>query len=158
MTDTAIVGVAPGEARSPLSWSAAIAGALAATAVTFIIVALGSGIGLSFASPYGGPSLTSMTIAAAVWLVMAETMGFATGGYLAGRLRSPAYDGVVGETTFRDAAQGLVVWALGVVAMAAVTGGLALFGAGAGAHIAAAAVSGPGATSAGESADTGPTG
>ncbi len=57
MTDTAIVGVAPGEARSPLSWSAAIAGALAATAVTFIIVALGSGIGLSFASPYGGPSV-----------------------------------------------------------------------------------------------------
>jgi len=41
-----------------------------------------------------------MTIAAAVWLVMAETMGFATGGYLAGRLRSPAYDGVVGEITF----------------------------------------------------------
>src|SRR5438132_11581849 len=106
MTDTAIVGVAPGEARSPLSWSAAIAGAFAATAVTLIIVALGSGIGLSFASPYGsGPSATSLTIAAAVWLVMAQTMGFATGGYLAGRLRSPALDGIPGETTFRDPAQ-----------------------------------------------------
>ena len=110
VANTIPVGVAPGEARSPLSWSAAIAGALAATAVTFIIVTLGSGIGLSFASPYGGPSVTSMTIAAAVWLVMAETMGFATGGYLAGRLRSPAYDGVVGEITFRDVAQGLLVW------------------------------------------------
>jgi hypothetical protein len=75
-----------------LSWSAGIAGALAATAVTFIIVALGSGIGLSFASPYGGPSvIATMTIAAAVWLVMAETMGFGTGGYLAGRLRSRAW-------------------------------------------------------------------
>jgi hypothetical protein len=105
--------------HTPLSWSAAIAGTLAAIAVTFIIVALGSGIGLSFASPYGfGPSATSLTVAAAVWLVMAQTMGFATGGYLAGRLRSPAHDGIVGETTFRDAAQGLVVWAIGTVVMA----------------------------------------
>src|SRR5437667_4516755 len=114
MTDTTIVGVTPAEARSPLSWSAAIAGALAATAVTFIIVALGSGIGLSFASPYSGPSAASLTIAGAIWLLTAQTLGFATGGYLAARLRSPSYDGVVGETTFRDAAEGFIVWALGV--------------------------------------------
>ena len=61
MADVAIIErdvVVPGEARagSPLSWSAAIAGALAATAVTFLIIALGSGIGLSFASPYSSPS------------------------------------------------------------------------------------------------------
>src|SRR3979411_1015238 len=115
-----IVPAVTGASRTPFSWSAAIAGALAAMAVAFIIMALGSGIGLSFASPYGdGPSATSLTVAAAVWLVMAQTMGFATGGYLAGRLRSPAHDGIVGETTFRDAAQGLVVWAIGTVVMAA---------------------------------------
>ena len=80
MTDTAIierdvvVPAASEASRTPFSWSAAIAGALAAAGVTFIIVALGSGIGLSFASPYGsGPSATSLTIAAAVWLVMAQT-------------------------------------------------------------------------------------
>jgi len=135
--------VVPGESRagSPLSWSAAIAGAFAATAVTFLIVALGSGIGLSFASPYSGPSAKAMTIAAAVWLLMAETMGFATGGYLAGRLRSPAYDGVIGETTFRDAAQGLLVWAIGAVAMAALAGMLGVFVAGAAAHMTAGAAS-----------------
>ena len=105
--------------RTPFSWSAAIAGAFAATAVTLIIVALGSGIGLSLSSPYSAkPSNTALTAAAAVWLVMAQAMGFATGGYLAGRLRSPALDGVPGETRFRDAAEGLVVWAIGVVAMA----------------------------------------
>jgi hypothetical protein len=38
--------------------------------------------------------------------VMAQAIGFATGGYLAGRLRSPALDGVIGERTFRDAAEG----------------------------------------------------
>ena len=146
MTDVAIIErdmVVPGEARagSPLSWSAAIAGALAAAAVTFLIVALGSGIGLSFASPYSGPSAKAITIAAAVWLLMAETMGFATGGYLAGRLRSPAYDGVIGETTFRDAAQGLLVWAIGAVAMAALAGMLGVFAAGAAAHMTAGAAS-----------------
>jgi hypothetical protein len=58
---------------------------------------------------------------------MAQTIGFATGGYLAGRLRSPAYDGVIGERTFRDAAQGLMVWAIGVVVVAGILG---LFAAG----------------------------
>src|ERR1700730_2289974 len=127
MTDTAIIErdvvfpAASDAGRTPFSWSAAIAGAFAATAVTLIIVALGSGIGLSFASPYGsGPSATSLTVAAAVWLVMAQTMGFATGGYLAGRLRSPAHDGIASETTFRDAAQGFVVWAIGTVVMATI--------------------------------------
>jgi hypothetical protein len=161
MTDTTIierdmvVPAASDAGRTPFSWSAAIAGALAAAAVTFIIVALGSGIGLSFASPYGsGPSVTSLTIAAAVWLVMAQTMGFATGGYLAGRLRSPAYDGVIGETTFRDAAQGLVVWAIGVVAVTALAGALGFFAAGATAHVAAGTAAGMGAAPRSEPAST----
>jgi hypothetical protein len=106
--------------HSPFSWSAAIAGMFAAIAVSFIVAALGSGIGLSVASPYSGPSATALAAAAAVWLVMSETFGFAVGGYLAGRLRSPAYDGIPGETVFRDAAQGFVVWALGVVIMASI--------------------------------------
>jgi hypothetical protein len=150
MSETAIierdvvVPAASEAGRTPFSWSAAIAGAFAAAAVTFIIVALGSGIGLSFASPYGsGPSATSLTIAAAVWLVMAQTMGFAAGGYLAGRLRSPAYDGVIGETTFRDAAEGMVVWAIGVVAVTALAGALGFFAAGATAHVAAGIGSAP---------------
>ncbi|HEY7665631.1 MAG TPA: hypothetical protein VH934_21145 [Xanthobacteraceae bacterium] len=127
--------------RTPFSWSAAIAGTFAAVAVTYIIAALGSGIGLSFASPYGsGPSATSLTAAAAVWLVMAQAMGFATGGYLAGRLRSPAYDGVLGETTFRDAAQGFLVWAIGAVVMAAALALLAYFAASATTRAAAGAV------------------
>jgi len=151
MTDTAIIerevdvvpAITPDASHTPFSWSAAIAGAFAATAVTFIVIALGSGIGLSFASPYGsGPSATSLTIAAAIWLVMAQSLGFATGGYLAGRLRSPAYDGVLQETTFRDAAQGLMVWAIGVVAMAAIAGLTGLYAAGAAIH--ATAGTGPG--------------
>jgi hypothetical protein len=146
MTDTTyierdvVVPAGDDASKTPFSWSAAIAGTFAAMAVTFIVVALGSGIGLSFASPYGsGPSATSLTVAAAVWLVMAQALGFATGGYLAGRLRSPAYDGVIGETAFRDAAQGFIVWALGAVAMGAVLIALGYFAASATARVAAGA-------------------
>jgi hypothetical protein len=81
-------------------------------------------------------------------------MGFATGGYLAGRLRSPAYDGVIGETTFRDAAQGLVVWAIGVVAVTALAGALGFFAAGATAHVAAGTAAGMGAAPRSEPAST----
>jgi hypothetical protein len=132
-----------GWARTPFSWSAAIAGAIAAAAVTFIIAALGSGIGLLFSSPYSsGLSATGLTVAAAVWLVMAQAIGFATGGYLAGRLRSPAYDGVIGERTFRDAAEGFMVWAIGVVAMIALAGLIGLYTAGVTAQVASGLVSG----------------
>jgi hypothetical protein len=134
--------------RSPLSWSAAIAGAFTGTAVTLITIALGSGIGLSFASPYGaGASATSLTIGAAIWLLMAETFGFAVGGYMAARLRSPALDGVPGETTFRDAAQGFLVWGMGVVVTAAALAFMAVIGAGASARVAAGISSGTAAQS-----------
>jgi hypothetical protein len=145
MSDTTIIEMPPSNdaGATPFSWSAAIAGAVAATAVVFIVVALGAGIGLPFASPFGsGPSATTLTVAAAVWLVMAQSLGFAAGGYLAGRLRSPAHDGVIGETAFRDAAQGFMVWAIGVVAMVAIAMAAGFFAAGATARIAAGAAAG----------------
>lgn len=101
---------------SGLSWSGIIAGAFTATAVTFIFVALGSGIGLSLASPFSSsPSAGTLTVLGAVWLVFAQAIGFATGGYVAGRLRREPMPVHTGETNFRDAASGLVVWAIGVV-------------------------------------------
>jgi hypothetical protein len=153
MSDTAIVGenveviqAGASAGNTPFSWSAAIAGAFAATAVAFIIISLGSGIGLSMASPYSwGPSAKTLTIIGAVWLVMAHTFGFATGGYMAARLRSHSYDGVIDETRFRDAAQGFLVWSIGVVVMAAIAGTAALFTAGATAHVASGAAAGTGA-------------
>lgn len=74
-----IVQVTP-PAATLFSWSAAIAGALTATAIAFIVVSLGSGIGLSIASPYhAGPSAATLTVMGAVWLVMAQALGFACG-------------------------------------------------------------------------------
>jgi hypothetical protein len=128
MDDTAIVGEnveviqATGGSRAALSWSAAIAGALGATAIIFILIALGSGIGLAVTSPYSGPSAGTMTIAGAVWLVFAQAVGFAAGGYYAARVRIPpeAAVGAADASRFRDGANGFLVWAIGAVAAAAI--------------------------------------
>jgi len=75
---------------------------LTAIAVAFIVILLGSGIGLAVASPYGsGPSATTLTIAGAIWLVFAQAVGYAVGGYVAGRVRNYLVAGP-DEARFRD--------------------------------------------------------
>jgi len=67
-----------------------------------------------------------MTIGGAIWLVFAQTCAYATGGYLAGRLR--VRDHLPGpETMFRDAAHGFMAWVVGVGIMAAVIAVAATF-------------------------------
>ena len=127
MDDTTIVGDSVAVMTSPagagwaagwsgVSWSAVIAGALTAIAVTIIVIALGSGIGFVVASPYASsPSAETMTVIGALWLVFAQAMGFATGGYIAGRLRRTPTPMHTSEVKVRDGANGLLVWAIGVV-------------------------------------------
>jgi hypothetical protein len=103
--------------HSGISWSAIIAGALTAIAISIIVIALGSGIGMSVISPYSysPPSATTMTVIGALWLVFAQAIGFATGGYVTARLRRSPTPIHSGEVKFRDGASGLIVWAVGVV-------------------------------------------
>ncbi len=134
VSERAILGGVSGSAQaawpvswwSGLSWSAVIAGALTAVAVTIIVVALGSGIGLSLASPYSySPSGSTLTIMGAVWLVFAQAIGFAVGGYIAGRLRRDPAVLHTAEVKFRDGANGLTVWAIGVAVSTLVIAGAA---------------------------------
>jgi hypothetical protein len=119
--------------RTAFNWSVVIAGALAAWAVAFIFISLGTGIGLAVTAPYSGPSATTMTIAGALWLIISETIAFTTGGYLAARLR--IRDHIPGpETKFRDGAHGFMAWVVGVVLMIAVLLGTAALSAHAGAN------------------------
>jgi hypothetical protein len=98
------------------SWSAAFAGAFLATAVTFFLLALGAGFGLSLASVQTATTPTFLT-GGAIYFLAAQAFGFAAGGHLAGRLIGPAAE-TAKEEEFRSAAHGLVVWALAVVATA----------------------------------------
>lgn len=98
------------------SWSAAFAGAFLATAVTFFLLALGAGFGLSLVSVQTAATPTFLT-GGAIYFLAAQAFGFAAGGHLAGRLIGPAPE-TAKEEEFRSAAHGLVVWALTVVATA----------------------------------------
>ena len=93
-------------------WGAAIAGAVAATATSFFLITLGSGVGLALASPgHAGAFLTM----GAIYFFAAQAFGFTVGGYLVGRLIGPEVE-TAKEEEFRAAAHGFVMWAITIVA------------------------------------------
>ncbi len=120
MTDTAFVrpAMASGEtSRSAISWSAIIAGAVAAIATSILLVILGVGLGLTSVSPWSnmGASATAVGVGAIVWLVVTQWLSAGLGGYLAGRLRTKWVSVHTHEVFFRDTAHGFLAWALGTV-------------------------------------------
>jgi hypothetical protein len=115
----------PNEARSSgVSWSAVIAGAFVATALSLILLALGTGVGLSAGSLWANSAAagTAIGFGAVVWLVLAESVAAAAGGYVAGRLRTKWVAIHGHEVYFRDTAHGLLVWAVAVVVTGAFLG------------------------------------
>src|ERR1700748_259312 len=111
-----------GSGISAVSWAAIIGGGVGAVAITLLLVALGSGIGLSSVSPWSSanPNATTFTLLAAVWLIIVQWVSSATGGYLAGRLRTKWTGLHTDEVFFRDTAHGFLAWALASVLIAAI--------------------------------------
>ena len=113
--------VSGSESQSPVSWAAIIGGAVNAVAITLLLVALGSGIGLSSVSPWSSanPSATTFTLLAAVWLIIVQWLSSGLGGYLAGRTRTKWVGIHTHEAFFRDTAHGFLAWALASLLVAA---------------------------------------
>ena len=114
-----------------LEWGPVLAGALAAAAISVLLLTFGAAVGLSVTSPWPnrGVSLTVAAWAVIWWSVAVEICAFSAGGYLAGRMRSRWGDSITDESQFRDGAHGFMVWALGVLVGAvllAMTGGAVL--------------------------------
>jgi len=109
---------------SGVSWSAVIAGAFVLAALSLILLALGTGMGLSAASPWSNTGASAATIgrAAIVWFIIIQIIASATGGYLAGRLRIKWATIHTDEVFFRDTAHGFLAWAVGLVVTAAFLG------------------------------------
>jgi hypothetical protein len=86
-----------------------------------LLVALGTGIGLSSVSPWSSsnPSATTFTLLAAVWLIIVQWLSSGLGGYLAGRLRTKWTSLHTDEVFFRDTAHGFLAWALASILVAA---------------------------------------
>jgi len=102
---------------SGVSWAAVIAGAFVAAALSLILLALGTGLGLSSVSPWSNAGASTSTVgkAAIVWLIVMQIIASAMGGYLAGRLRTKWANIHTDEVYFRDTAHGFLVWAVGLV-------------------------------------------
>jgi hypothetical protein len=111
--------------HSTVCWGAVIAGGLAATAVTLVLLAFGVGIGLSVVSPWSdqGVSATTLHVGSGIYMVVTAMLASTVGGYLAGRLRARWAGVHQDEVYFRDTAHGVLAWALATVVSAAALGG-----------------------------------
>jgi hypothetical protein len=88
---------------SGVSWPAVIAGAFVAAALSLILAALGTGIGLSAISPWDGAGASASAVSKGAIV----------------RLRTKWVNIHTDEVYFRDTAHGFLVWAVGLVIAAA---------------------------------------
>ncbi|MFI0849284.1 hypothetical protein [Mesorhizobium sp. IMUNJ 23232] len=109
---------------SAVNWGPIIAGAFAASTLTFILMLLGSGLGLTMVSPWSneGTSVTTFAVSTAIWLIIVQWFSSGFGGYLTGRLRAKWVGVHTDETYFRDTAHGFMAWALATLIMVFVLG------------------------------------
>src|SRR5262245_38906779 len=86
---------------SYVEWSPVFAGALAASALSFVLLTAGGAIGLSLISPYAAESYTKTAVWIAVfWSVAVPILAFLIGGYIAGRLRAAWGEASLEEVQF----------------------------------------------------------
>ncbi len=151
--------VAPAESSSSaVSWGPIIAGAFAASTLTFILMLLGSGFGLTMASPWSneGASVTTFAVSTAIWLVIVQWLSSGVGGYLTGRMRTKWVGIHSDETFFRDTAHGFLAWAVATLLVVFVLGSVMTSVIGTGAQAISSVASGAAmGASAGASAGTG---
>lgn len=105
---------------SGVSWSAVIAGAFVAAALSLALLALGTGIGLSISSPWTNRGASSAAVGWTTigWIILIQIIASSIGGYLAGRLRTKWVSVHTHEVYFRDTAHGFLVWAVALVVTA----------------------------------------
>jgi hypothetical protein len=148
--------------KSAVSWGAIIAGAVVAAAVSLILLALASGLGLASVSPWpnSGASLTTFSVMTAIGLIVVQWVASGFGGYVTGRLRTKWTGTHTHEVFFRDTAHGFIMWALSTVLVASLLASATASLVGAGAHGAAMVASGAaaGAGAAGSTAMANSTG
>ncbi|TPK74063.1 hypothetical protein FJ930_08420 [Mesorhizobium sp. B2-4-15] len=138
------VPVSTESSASAISWGPIIAGAFAASTLSFILMLLGSGLGLTMVSPWSGSgaSITTFAVSTAVWLVVVQWLSSGVGGYLAGRMRTKWVDIHTDEVFFRDTAHGFLAWALATLLVVGVLGSALTSMLGSGVQAASTVVSG----------------
>ena len=117
---SSFAGAAPtsSETQSAVSWGAVFAGAVAALALSFVLMAIAGGLGLKLASPWPGEpgDLPRFTPVLGASLIVVQVLSAALGGYLAGRLRTKWTNVHGHEVHFRDTVHGFLGWAVSLLA------------------------------------------
>jgi len=130
MREEIMEGGLEGEAPRSIQWSSVFAGALAAGAMSFILIGFGVavGLGVSSASPTWRDASAALALLSGLYLIIQAIISFGFGGYVAGRTTRPAPElaTIEDDGERRDGLHGLIAWALAVLAGAAL---LALLGA-----------------------------
>jgi hypothetical protein len=100
-----------------VSWAAVAAGAVVSCALTIVLLAFGTGLGLSVVSPWAGAGVSAATfkIGTGLYLVVIAMLSSSIGGYMAGRLRTRWVGVRSDEVYFRDTAHGFIAWAFASV-------------------------------------------
>src|SRR6187402_2504365 len=100
-----------------VSWPAVAAGAVVSCALTLVLLAFGTGLGLSVVSPWAssGASATTFKITTGIYLIVIAMISSSLGGYIAGRLRSRWIGVHSDEVYFRDTAHGFLAWSFATV-------------------------------------------
>jgi hypothetical protein len=129
---------------SAASWPAIIAGAFVAASVSLVLLALGSGLGFAWISPWPGHGVgaKAFAITTAIWLIVMQWVSSGFGGYITGRLRTKWTGTHTHEVFFRDTAHGLVMWAVATVLVAATLATSVFSVLGSGAHAVSGVASG----------------
>lgn len=100
-----------------LQWTPVIAGALAATALSLILLTFAAavGLGVSSTAPTWRDASAALWILSGIYLILQAVVSFGFGAYIAGRLRRTLVAAPSEEVESRDGIHGLAVWALAVV-------------------------------------------
>lgn len=106
-----------------LEWSPIVFGAVTASAVASILITFGTaiGLGVSSASPTWRDTSFALWLLSGIFLVLTALVSFASGGYLAGRTRSPYAPAAAEDVERRDGWHGLGSWALAILIGAVIT-------------------------------------
>ena len=100
-----------------LQWTPVVAGAVAATALSLILVTFAAavGLGVSSTSPTWRDASAALWILSGIYLILQAIVSFGFGASIAGRLRNSVAAGPSDEVEVRDGLHGVAVWALAVV-------------------------------------------
>jgi len=125
-TETLQAGAAHEQAQRDawtLQWTPIVAGAFTACAVSSIMIAFATtvGLGVSSAASTWRDTSIALWVLSGIYLILQALVSFGCGGYLAGRCRAPYGTAVADEAEKRDGLHGVASWALAVLLIAALT-------------------------------------